>query len=62
MKRPTEVVVLGQILMPKEEILFQRATCRFSNSRSSSGKSAIYQHGLSSWHRGKKLDVIVDDT
>lgn len=68
-KRPTEVVILGQIQMPREEIRFQRATCRVRISRATSGKCAIYQNGLSSsaswketgrdggWHLSKILPM-----
>lgn len=45
-KRPTEVMVLGQIEILREEIIFQRANCRFRNSRSSLGKSLIKVKGL----------------
>lgn len=47
-KSPPEVVVLGQIQMPREEITFQRKTWRFKISRVSSGKCTIYPNGLSS--------------
>lgn len=69
-KRPTEVVVLGQIQMPREEIRFQRASCRFKISRASSGKCTICPNGLSSsaswketrrdcgWHLSKILHIM----
>lgn len=69
-KRPTEVVVLDQMQMPREEIRFQRAACRFRISRASSGKCTIYQNGLSSsalgretrrdcgWHLSKILHIM----
>lgn len=54
-KRLTEVVVFGQIQMPGEEIIFQRATCKFRNPMLILGQIShkcqgftIYQNDLSS--------------
>lgn len=40
-KRPMEVVILGQMQMPREEIRFHRVTCRVRISRATLGRCAI---------------------